>query len=152
MVEALIAFALIALLAVTIFLISRPKPPINQPRFQFGVGPVERKNKIMPLNINLTNEEKILVAVNPTTPGGHPAQLDGPITVEKIEGEGSFEVMDDRSFKVISSDAPGITRYSVKGDADLGEGVVEITDEIVLSTAGAQASGFGFVLGTPEPK
>jgi hypothetical protein len=56
------------------------------------------------------------------------------------------------SADLISSDDPGDTDFLVKADADLGEGVVEISDIIRLSVSGAQAANLGISLGEPTPK
>lgn len=128
----------------------RPRFYCPQPRLHFGIGPIERKETM--LNLNLTNEQKVLVTVTPKTAGGRPASLDGPVQFTVREGNCTIEAVDDRSCKIVSSDEPGLSVIDVTADADLGEGVVEIADEITVSVAGAQASDLGLSIGTPEPK
>lgn len=106
----------------------------------------------MALDLTCTTAEKILVTVNPTTQSGAPAQLDGPVGVEVTSGDATFEMVDDRSFFVVSSDLPGPSTYVVTGDADLGAGVVAIADSINFNVAGELASNLGLSAGAPEPK
>jgi hypothetical protein len=103
------------------------------------------------LDLICTNEEKILITVNPMTSAGKPARLDGPIVVTAT-GEGIVTMVDDLHFFVVSGDNPGDTSYLVEGDADLGAGVVSVQDVIVLHVQGAQAQSLGLVAGNPEPK
>lgn len=106
----------------------------------------------MPAEASVTNEEKVLVTVNPVTSHGRPAALDGPITVEVQSGSGTFELQDDKSFYAISSDDPGDTVYVIHGDADLGSGIVDVSDVVVLHVAGANASNLGITVGAPVEK
>jgi len=104
------------------------------------------------LDLNCTNEEKILVTVTPKTTTGKVAELDGPIVVSVVTGNGSVEMVDDRSFFVVSGDDPGDTSYLVDGDADLGSGVVDVQDTIVLHVAGALAANLGMTAAAPVAK
>lgn len=105
------------------------------------------------MELSCTNEEKILVTVNPITGAGKPAPLDGPVKVTKQAGDGDVIIQPDgNSFYVISGDNPGDTAYLVEGDADVGAGVETIADNIILHVAGAKAKSFGMTAGTPEPK
>ena len=104
------------------------------------------------LEITCTNEEKVKVTVNPVTSTGKPVELDGPIVVEVQSGDGVMAFVDDTSFYVISGDNPGDTAYLVSGDADLGEGVVTVSDIVMLHVEGAMAKSLGLVAGAPEPK
>lgn len=107
----------------------------------------------MPLEINCTNEEKILVKVNPTTTTLKPAPLDGSIAVEVQAGDGTFEVQGDgKSFFAVSGDNPGDTTYLVSGDADIGSGVETISDLVILHVAGARAANLGITADAPVPK
>lgn len=123
-------------------------------RLEFKVGPVtnkERKNKM--LEITITNEQKVNVTLHPVTATGRPAQVDGAPTWEVVTGNSTVvPAVDGLSADLISSDDPGDTDFLVKADADLGSGVVEISDVIRLSVAGAQAANLGLVAGDPTPK
>jgi hypothetical protein len=104
------------------------------------------------VELNCTNEEKIKITVNPVTLAGKPVALDGPIAVTIQNGDGTITLLDDKTFEVVSGDNPGDTAYLVSGDADLGEGVENISDVVLLHVAGAKASSLGLVAGSPELK
>lgn len=105
------------------------------------------------LEIQITNEQQVKVTLNPVTATGKPAQVDGAPTWEVVTGNSTVTAAGDgMSADLISSDDPGDTDFLVKADADLGEGVVEISDIVRLSVAGAQAANLGLTAGDPTPK
>ena len=106
----------------------------------------------MPLELTCTNEEKILITVSPVTASGKPTKLDGPATVDVTSGEGGVSMVDDTSFFVVSPDVPGVTTYLVRGDSDLGGGVVMIADTISLNVTSVLASSLGISAGPAVPK
>lgn len=106
----------------------------------------------MPSDVSSTNEQKVPFSINPTTLTGTPAQLDGPIVVTVVSGEGVVEMVDDRNFFVVSGSNPGDTTYLVEGDADLGDGVEKIQDTIVYHVSGARAANLGMSAGPAVPK
>lgn len=59
---------------------------------------------------------------------------------------------DGRGALLVSADDPGDTEIIVKADADLGEGVEEISDIIKLSVIGATAKNLGLSASAPELK
>lgn len=124
-------------------------------RFDFGVGPITtkpRKTNTM-LEINITNEQQVNVTLHPVTATGRPAQVDGAPTWEVITGNSTVTpAPDGLSADLVSANDPGDTDFLVKADADLGSGVVEISDIIRLHVAGAQAANLGLVAGDPTPK
>lgn len=131
--------------------------PTSLVRFDYAIGPVTNKPKIqpgnIPMKITITNEQKIKVTLTPVTGGGHPAPLDGVPTWEVIDGDSTVEVASDGlSAELVSADDPGTTNVLVKADADLGEGVVPISDVIQLTVLGAQATNLGLTAGDPENK
>lgn len=121
--------------------------------FAFGLPrPKERKNTMT--SVTITNEQKVTATLNPTygTPP-KPAKLDGVPTWEVISGESTVvAAADGLSAELVSSDNPGDTEILVKADADLGSGVVEISDIIKLTVAGANADNLGVTVGGPVPK
>lgn len=105
------------------------------------------------MEIKITNEQKVKVTLTPKTDTGKPASLDGVPTWQILSGNSSIEVADDGlSATLISGDDPGDTEVIVKADADLGEGVEELSDVLKLSVVGATAKNLGLTVGTPEPK
>jgi hypothetical protein len=121
--------------------------------FNYAIGrPIAKGEKTM-LELNVTNEEKVLVTCNPVTPAGNAVELDGPISVTVQNGDGSFEIQaDGKSVFLISGVLPGDTTFIVEGDADLGSGIESISDVILLHVAGAKAASFGLSAGTPVLK
>ena len=105
------------------------------------------------LEVNITNEQQVKVSLKPVTATGKPATLDGVPTWEVVSGDSTFSAAGDGlSADLVSGDNPGDTDYLVKADADLGEGVVEISDIVRLHVAGAQADNLGLSAGDPAPK
>lgn len=104
------------------------------------------------LELACTNEEKILVTVNPVTSVGNPANLDGSVSVTVQAGAGTVEMVDARSFFVVSGSDPGDTSYLVEADADLGPGVQTLQDIVLLRVAGALAANLGMTAAAPVPK
>ena len=101
----------------------------------------------MPLELRCTNEEKIPISVNPITAAGKPVELDGPIVVTVTSGDGTVESIDDRSFYVVSGDALEPSTFLIEGDADLGTGIVTVSDAIILNVEGALARSLGLSAG-----
>lgn len=114
----------------------------------------------MPLDLSITNEQKIPVTLSPTTATGKPAALDGAVRISVISGGSSFtqDPANPLSFELVSSDTPGDTTFLIEGDADLtpddanGGGVQLIQDTITLHVLGALAANLGLVAGAAVPK
>lgn len=105
------------------------------------------------LELSVTSEQKISVSLTPVTATGKPAKLDGTPTWEVLSGSATVvAAADGLSAELVSSDDPGDTDFVVKADADLGSGVVEISDVIRLTVLGANASSLGLTAGVPTPK
>lgn len=107
----------------------------------------------MPLNIALTNEQKILVTLTPTTESGNPASLDGKPTWTVTEGDATVEVQPGGLSAYIVSGTPGASNVEVSADADLDAGEERvISDMIAVTVVAAEAASLGFNVGTPGPK
>lgn len=122
--------------------------------FKFSIGLVQSKERDrMPLEIKITNEQQVGVTLTPVTDTGRPAKLDGMPAWSVITGNSQVVVSDDGlSATLVSADDPGDTEVLVKADADLGEGIEEISDIIKLSVVGATAKNLGLKAAAPEPK
>jgi hypothetical protein len=128
---------------------------IKHPRFEWTIGPVQTKvqQETEQMEIKLTNEQQVTVTLNPKTDAGRPAQLDGKPTWEVISGSSTLEVAEDgKSALIVSSDDPGDTQILVKADADLGEGIEEISEVLDVKIAGATAKNLGITIGVPTVK
>ena len=101
--------------------------------------------------IAITSEEKVKVTLNPTTSTGKPSSLDGAATFEVVSGDATVENIDELSAWIISG-AAGVSVVSVSADADLGEGVVTITDSITVTVSDPMAANLGLIVDAPQPK
>jgi hypothetical protein len=120
--------------------------------FSYRVGRPTRKERIM-LELSCTNEEKVPITITPVTSTGKLSKIQSAsLVVTAQNGYGTVELIDDSSFYVVSGDDPGDTEYLVSGDADLGEGVITISDIVLLRVAGASAAYLGLSAGTAVPK
>ena len=107
----------------------------------------------MPLELSCTNEEQIRVRANPVTSTGQPAELDGPLRVSVVSGDGSaVPGEDDREVILRSGSAVGPTVFLLEGDADLGPGESLVPDTVTLHVSQAAASNLGLVASAPEAK
>lgn len=107
----------------------------------------------MPLDLTITTEEKIHVAIAPKTAGGKPATLDGLPTWEVISGNGTVEPdADGLGAFLVSPDSIDTVVYKVSADADLGQGVRTIEDSITVTVTNAEAAALGLTSDTAVPK
>lgn len=121
--------------------------------FKFGLPKLKTKGNGMPAEASITTEQKIPVVLKIVTDTGKPAKVDGAPAWVVISGNSSVVVAEDGlSAEVISADDPGDTTVMVKADADLGEGVEEISDTFTVHVVGATAKNLGLSFGTPVPK
>jgi len=106
----------------------------------------------MPLK--LTDEQKVLLSVAPKTAAGNPA---------KVDGEPVWGVSDETILEVVATDDPftveivtkgplGSAQVSVSVDADLGEGVRELTGTLDIDVVAAEAATVGISAGIPVLK
>ena len=129
----------------------KPKP---QRHLGWRVGAVTPKiKKGSMLELTITNEQKVTIALNPVTAAGRPAKVDGVPQWTVASGDSQVvPAADGLSAVLVSSDNPGETDINVSADADLGEGVETISDVIKLHVEGARAAALGLTSGTPETK
>ena len=105
------------------------------------------------LDITLNSFQQVKVTCVPVTKTGTSAKLDGAPIWTVTGGDSTLVVADDGlSADLISSDTPGDTTYLVDGDADLGAGVVDVQDTILLHVTGVNFERIGFAAGVPEAK
>ncbi len=134
---------------------SRPSAAL----FEWSVGPVTDKNKTNErntvLNVEISNEQKVLISISPKSHLGKAAAVDPKVkpTWTPQSGQSSVDVAEDgMSAMFTSSDTPGDTVVLVSADADLGDGVETISDQVVLTVTSAKAESLGLTAGTPEDK
>lgn len=105
------------------------------------------------MEITITSEQKIPLTLSPVTSAGNAAKLDGKPTWEQVDGDASVEVSEDGlTATLVSGELPGESNFLVKADADLGEGVEEISESIKLIVTGAKATNLGLSVGEAVAK
>ncbi len=106
------------------------------------------------LMIGMTTEEKVPVQVAFTTKHGKPATVDGkPIWASTDESVATVTgVSEDGLTAFVESAGPGVCQVTCKADADLGEGVREITLTAGVEVRDAEAEGGEIMGGEPVEK
>lgn len=94
-----------------------------------------------------TNEEKVIITYAPVTAAGNPAEVQ-TVTVEINEGDMTSEVDTENKTITLISGTGGLSKFLVIMDADLGEGVKNISEEGEYFVTQAMANGLG--LGSGE--
>lgn len=129
---------------------------LNPPDLNFTIGPVTNAHDAqgVPMTIVLTNEQKVLIAINPRTAAGNPAPLDGnPMFTSSDESVITIEPTDDPNRVFVVAQAAGSATMNASADADMDEGEVRtLTGSIDFVVDQAEASDLGFVAGEPELK
>lgn len=122
----------------------------DQPRTKFHLSVVSvttkpRKAIMFPVRIN--NMQQAEVTLNPDHP------LDGAPVFTVLDGDSTvIPAADGLSAMLRSSDTNGVTHIEIKGDAQIGGGITEITETIELTVTDPEATTFGLSVGTPSPK
>jgi len=105
----------------------------------------------MPIEVTLTTEEKVRLAISPVTAAGNPAPVDGAAKWT-VEGACTAEPIDDASAWIIAGTAMGDSTVTVAVDADLGAGVVPIGDTCLVHVNNPMASSVGLQADAPVLK
>lgn len=101
----------------------------------------------------IDNTQKIHVSVTPVTSTGQPAQVEGVINFEVLDGTATVEPdADGKGAYLISGNDIGTSTIKVSADADLGAGVELIEDTISLVVIHPKATALGISFGEPEQK
>jgi hypothetical protein len=100
----------------------------------------------------ITDSQKVALSIKPVTKAGNPAPIDGlPLWSLGCEDHLKLEVSEDGLSVVISSLGKlGVCQVNVKADADLGEGVEEITGTVDIEVKAGKAVNVGIEAGAPE--
>ena len=102
----------------------------------------------------LTDSQFVTLNVTPVTKAGNPATIDGaPKWSVSDESVLTLEVSEDGlSCKAVTTGKLGDAQVNVVADADMGEGVVEITGVLEVSVKAGAAASVAVTAGTPEEK
>ena len=104
--------------------------------------------------LKLTDEQKVALSIDPRTAAGNPASVDGvPVWTSSDPDIVALEVAEDgKSAVATAAGGLGAAQVSVVADADLGEGVRELTGVLDIEVLAAEAVELGITAGTPELK
>lgn len=124
-----------------------PKPPHGAIRIRILVGPIEEQD--MPLVMTAT--QQCLLTMQPLDAKGNPAKVDN-VAQWNTANDGVVRLVEaeDGLTALCVAVAVGETQVSCTADADLGEGVRNITGLLDVSIRAAEAVSLGIVAGTPE--
>ena len=112
------------------------------------------------ITVNSTNEQDVVLTADPRTEAGNPAQVDGNLMGEVLEGAVEVEEISGTQIRLKNASL-GLNRVRVYADADLGEGVRNIEEEVIYVVNEAEAFSLGLSVTTelrpvegeePEPE
>ncbi len=106
---------------------------------------------------DLNTDNTYPVVLSPLNARGEPAPVDGvPVWASSDETVVTVAPSEDGMSAVINTVAAGVARVTVTADADLGEGVSEITgvtDDLNVTVGpNSEASVLTLTIGDPQPK
>ena len=105
------------------------------------------------LEKTINNEQKFPFTIAPKTSKGKSVDVDGVPSVSVVSGDVTLDVAaDGKSGFIISGDNPGVSQVLIEADADLGAGVVTISEVIQVTVNGALAANLGVSLGDAVDK
>jgi hypothetical protein len=130
-----------------------PILPEDKPHFEWSIGLITTKNQGSKMDITLTNEQQVNVTLKPVSAKGKPVGLDGAPVWALTTGSCTIQPSaDGLSCLIVSGDDAGDSEVTVSADADLGAGVVTISDAIRVTVNGAQAQNLGLTADAPTVK
>ena len=104
--------------------------------------------------LELKDVMKVKLSVNPVDAAGNPGVIDGKPTWASSD-ETILTVLpadDGMTAYAVAIGPLGAAQVQVKADADLGEGVKEISGTLDVVVVGSEAVSLSVAAGTPEPK
>lgn len=105
------------------------------------------------MTLTLTDIQKVSLSIAPVSAAGNPAPVDSVVWTSSNPEVLTVVASEDGLTAVASTVGPlGNAQVTVVADADLGEGVVELTGILDVVVVGSQAVSLGVVAGTPEPR
>jgi hypothetical protein len=102
----------------------------------------------------LTDVQKVGLKVNPVSKAGNPAPVDGlPKWSTSDESVLTLSVSEDGlSCEAVTTGKLGTAQVSVVADADLGDGVTEITAVLDVEVKASAAVNLGLDVGVPTDR
>lgn len=103
--------------------------------------------------LKLKDDEKATASIKPVDKKGFPAQVDDvPVWAASAEGIVELTPAADGLSCVIAGMAPGACQVNVTADADLGDGVRNITGTLDVEVLGGDAVTINIETGAVEPQ
>jgi len=102
----------------------------------------------------LTDAQKVTLKVNPVSKAGNPAPVDGA-PKWSVSDETVLTLVvaaDGLSCDVVTTGKLGSSQVAVVADADLGEGVTELTATLDVDVKASAAVNLGLDVGTPTDR
>jgi hypothetical protein len=119
-----------------------------RPWLAWHIGPIQAHEETpMPLDISLSTEQQVRLAITPMTPAGQPAPIDGEATWD-VAGDCTLVPIDATSTWVVGHTV-GDSVVTVSADADMGAGVVTIMDTATIHVASPMAANLGLSADQP---
>lgn len=101
----------------------------------------------------LSDIQKVALSITPVDGAGNPAPVEGVVWASSNEAVLTVVAAEDGLSAVVTAVGPlGQAQVSVKADAQIGEGVVELTGVLDVDVVASQAVSLAVTAGTPEPK
>src|SRR6185436_3167778 len=99
------------------------------------------------MSLILTDEQKVSLTIQPLTAAGNSAKVDGvPVWSVSDSNILSLTVSEDGLSAVVTTVGPlGDCKVSVSADADLGEGIRNLTGTLDITVVAAEAASIGIV-------
>jgi hypothetical protein len=144
---------------VTISPITVGVAPIAEPDIGLVIGPVStrpftpREEEPMPL-VQLTDRQRVRIAIDPLDEMKNPAPIDGIPTWESSDPSIlTVEATDDgRGVMAVTGGPLGTATVTVTADADMGDGIEPLTGTVDFEVVGSEARSLNVSVGTPEPR
>lgn len=103
--------------------------------------------------VQIRNNQKVSGQLKAKDSKGDDAQIQAgsvQVSVDNSEVASVEQDPDDETKITVVGGRAGATVLRIKADADLGEGVTEITAEVAVEITAGQATGFGVEFGEPQ--
>jgi hypothetical protein len=101
----------------------------------------------------LTDVQKAPLTISPVDAAGNAAPVEGVVWSSSDPTVLTVEAAPDGLSAVITAVGPlGDAQVSVTADAQIGDGVTELTGVLAVRVVASQAVAFNITAGTPEPK
>lgn len=104
------------------------------------------------IDVTMSSVEQVRCHMSPTDTYGNPAPVDDVPTWRVVSGDVTVEPAADGLSALIISGAVGDSVVEVAADADLGDGLVPVTDRVNVRVTDPMATNLGLAADAPEPK